>query len=144
MATQYDIDDVNIKIQPADGTDNTIDGTINPTKISADGFGITPESEHTVIEGLKGEHGFNIDPSTQATATISLLSISPEIEDFREIWKNDLIVKVEITSEDQEAVGFSSKKIKHAMITTPPEFTTDEEEAPAVEFEFVGYGFDEN
>ena len=110
---------------------------------SEDGFGITPGAENTLIKGLQGELGFNIDPSTAATAMVSLKVISPSMKVFTELWKNNSTFKFEITANQgsEDHLGFKRMYINCAMFTKAPEYKTDGKEAPSVEWGIAGYGF---
>ena len=59
--------------------------------IGPDGFGITPGGEHSVIEGLKGELGFSIDPSTAATGTVQLKTTSESMKTMISLYNNQTV-----------------------------------------------------
>lgn len=120
------------------------------TGVSPDGYGITPKAESSVIPGLTGEAGFNIDPSTMAEASVSLNAASPENSYLRDIIKKQQTgdqgpVTFAIIVEDafKEGFGFKSKTLKFAMVSMYPEFKTDQKNAPTYEYKFVGYGYEE-
>ncbi len=120
------------------------------TEMGTDGFGVTPTAEHTLIDGLKGEVGLNVDPKSGCEGTINLKSTSPWNAALRAI-KNEQNVgnhtpmKVEVIVDDDfvDAFGFAKKTVLHAFITKWPEFATDEKESPNMEWGFVGYGYSE-
>ena len=124
---------------------NTGDGEV--TGIGEDGYGITPQSEVTCITGLTGEHGFNMDPSTMAEATISLQSTSDWNDILRQMYNQqqiaplDFQMTIEVSEEFQSAYGFSKKGLTHCMIVAPPEHATDGKESPQYEWKIVGYGY---
>jgi hypothetical protein len=123
--------------------------------IAPDGFGITPSAETTLIAGLKGEVGFNVDPSSGAEATVTLKSVSESNEVLRQL----LNAQREAMSSDapfkpfkfevivdpgwEDAFGFKRKVIDYCVITKWPEFATNEKEAPNLEWGFMGYGYKE-
>lgn len=120
------------------------------TGIASDGYGITPKAESTVIPGLIGEAGFNIDPSTMAEASVSLNAASPENAYLRDIINKQQTgsqgpVSFEIIVDDAfiDGFGFKTKGMKFAMVSMFPEFKTDEKSAPVYEYKFVGYGYQE-
>jgi hypothetical protein len=110
---------------------------------SEDGFGITPGQEHTMIKGLQGELGFNIDPSTAATGMVSLKVISPSMKILNQLWKNLTIFRFEIKAKSgkERSLGFKSMYIQYAVFAKPPEYKTDGKEAPSVEWALAGYGY---
>ena len=121
------------------------------TGIGSDGYGITPKAEMTVIPGLTGESGFNIDPSTMAEAVVSLNAASPENAYLRDIINKQMTgdqgpVSFEIIVNEHFIAGFGykTKGMKFAMVSMYPEFKTDEKTAPVYEYRFVGYGYYEN
>lgn len=125
------------------------------TGISEDGFGITPTQENTIIMGLKGEVGVNVDPMSGAEATVSLRSTSPSNEflrdlkkkqDARELGPVQLEFQIDPTevagvAVHQKAHGYSKRGMVYAWITKWPEYSTDGKESPAIEWQFVGYGY---
>ncbi len=140
--TVYDIDDVELRIN-----DKVITG------LAPDGFGLTPGGETTLIAGLKGEQGFNIDPSSMAEATVTLKTGSPSNDVLRDIWRRQTGLEtpgdrlgpvpfvIEAKPGKEAAIGFRERGMQHAMVTKAPEWSTDEKEAPDVEWTFVGYGY---
>jgi len=142
MVTVYDISKVKLYIAPADSASPTAD-THLVTGISSDGFGITPSEERTLIEGLYGPDGFNIDPSTAAEATVSLLLSSPWNDKLREYYENQTVLTITIATDDPN-LGFNTKSIGFAMIRSKPEFRTDGKEEPTVEWNFIGYNYTES
>lgn len=132
MPKVYDITKVKLYINDQEVTD-----------IGPDGFGITPSPENTLITGLAGEIGFNIDPSTAATATVSLRSTSPFVQKLITYYTDKQIVSIRIAATDNDAaktIGFTEMKLEYAMVSKPPEWKTSEKEAPQVVFNFIGYG----
>lgn len=112
--------------------------------VSGDGFGISPISELTRIEGLKGDLGFNVDPSTAAEGSVSLKSISPSLKRLIGLWKNRTIFKFSVKAKQgfETSLGFKEMFIQYAVMQKSPEFKTDGKEAPAMVFPVIGYGFD--
>lgn len=121
------------------------------TGIGEDGFGISPSQENTLIKGLKGEAGFNMDTSTAGEATVSLLSTSSDNETLRALLATQTEVaegqkpvpfemRAEVTSGYEDAFGYSAKGLRYCMIVGPPELVT-EKEAPQYEWKIVGYGY---
>jgi len=119
-------------------------GNTKVTGFGPDGFGITPGAEHTNIEGLMGELGFNIDPSTAAEGSISIKSISSSFKDLYDLWKNkeDFKFSIKAIKGSETSVGFKEVKMEHAIIAKAPEWKTNGKEAPDVTFSIAGYGFD--
>lgn len=130
--TQYDVKQVQCLV---DG-DPVVD-------IGTDGFGITPGSEHTNIEGLMGELGFNIDPSTAAEGSISLKSISSSFKRLHGLWKNktEFVFSIKAKKGKETLVGFKEIKMEHAIFAKAPEWKTNGKEAPDVTLPVAGYGF---
>lgn len=144
MATPavYDVRDVELRIN-----DQLMTG------FAPDGYGITPGGETTLIAGLLGEQGFNVDPSTMAEATVTLKTNSASNDALRDIWRRQsglenpgdrlgpvpFVIKAKPGKED--SVGFKEKGMQYAMVTKPPEWATDEKEAPNVEWSLVGFGY---
>ena len=131
-----------------------VDGT-EITGFGEDGFGITPTQEHTIIQGLVGEQGVNVDPKSGAEATVALKSVSPSNSFLRELktqqdarTKGPVQFEVQIDPTEvagipvhQRAHGFARRGMTYAWIMKWPEYTTDGKEAPTIEWEFVGYGY---
>ena len=131
-----------------------VDG-VEITGVSEDGFGITPTQENTIIKGLVGEIGVNIDPNDGVEATVSLKTTSPSNEFLRELKKQQAArekgpvqfeIQIDPTEVDgvavhQKAHGFAKKGMVYAWIMKWPEYKTDGKEAPSMEWEFVGYGY---
>lgn len=125
------------------------------TGFSEDGFGLTPTQENSIIKGLIGEIGVNIDPTSGAEATISLKSTSLDNEflrdlkkrqDAREVGPVQFEIQIDPTEVDgvpvhQKAHGFAKKGMVYAWIMKWPEQSTDGHESPSIEWEFVGYGY---
>jgi len=115
--------------------------------LAEDGFGITPEAENTLIKGLKGDIGFNIDPSDAVTIVVTVKSSSPSHIIFNNLFKSQKAggapVKVEAIADDDyvASVGFKRRGAQYAMIQTPVPFETDGKEAPDMEYTFIGYGY---
>jgi len=132
----YDIRDIDVYV-----------GDRKITEFAPGGLTVTPSPENTLIKGLKGEVGFNIDPSTAAEVTLRLKSTSPEVEYLKGLWNAQLqghrVTSIRITSAAPSAMGFSEIVIEYAMMSKPPEFSTNEKEAPDIEFSFIGYGYRE-
>jgi len=119
--------------------------------IGEDGFGITPESEITIIKGLIGGVGANIDPYDGAEGTLYLASTSPDNKTLMELRnkqatgeKKSVVFEMIVDPDFVEAFGFSSRKIVHAWIVSSPEFKTAGKEAPQYEWKFAGYGYEDN
>ena len=108
-----------------------------------DGFGITPGAEHTLIRGLRGELGFNKDPSTAATGMISVKVVSDSMTKLTELWNDEEIFTFQIKAKKgrETSLGFKRVYIQHAIIAKPPEYKTDSKEAPSVEWTVAGYGY---
>ena len=118
------------------------------TDIGEDGFGITPEAENTLIKGLVGDIGFNIDPSSAATCMINLKSSSEGSAFLVDIYNKQRAgdlgpVPVEITVDPDavEAFGFERRGMSYAMVQKPAPFETDGKESPEIEFALIGYGY---
>lgn len=138
----YDVRDVELRIN-----EQLIEG------LAPDGFGITPGGETTLIAGLIGEQGFNIDPSSMAEATVTLKTSSPSNDVLRDLWRRQTglenptertgPVPFEIKAKPGKAaaVGFQRRGMQSSMIVKAPEWSTDEKEAPDVEWTFVGFGY---
>jgi len=136
----YDISKVSIYV---DG--NEIVG------LSEDGFGITPEAENTLIKGLTGDIGFNIDPSDAAMCTINLKSSSPSHTVLNDIYnqqkqglKGPVTVLVEVDAEWILAFGFRKRTINYAYIQKATPFETDGKESPDIEYMMIGFGYVED
>ena len=130
--TQFDIKKVDCFV----GDEKIVDA-------GPDGFGIIPGSEHTNIEGLMGELGFNIDPSTAAEGSVSLKSISSSFKTLHALWKNKTEFKFSIKAQQgsEALVGFKEIYMEHAIFAKAPEWKTNGKEAPDVTFGVAGYGF---
>lgn len=130
---------------------------IDPVEgISSDGFGITPTAETEVIEGLKGELGFSVDPGDGAEITLTLKSNSPHVPKMLKMWnaqRNGALApfRVAVTVRGDETVegtgqtardafGFSQIMVEHVMLQNYAAFETEERDAPDYEFEMIGYG----
>jgi len=118
------------------------------TDIHSDGYGITPESEISLIPGLAGEAGFSIDPSTAATATVTLLAPSADNEYLWEIYRNQragvqgpVTVEISVDAAKVDALGFKTRTMVYAMIQKPSAFATAGKDSPGFEFTFTGYGY---
>lgn len=109
-----------------------------------DGFGITPGMENTMIVGLQGELGFNIDPSTAATGSVQVKSVSNSMKTLIELWNNQTVFVYSIKPKvnHEKVFGYKEMKIAHAIITKPPEWTTEGKESPNCTFTIGGYGFE--
>ena len=123
---------------------------VKMTDIAPDGFGISPLNEVTIIDGLQGPVGFNMDPTTAVEATITLKSTSPEHATLREISQKQqqgllgpIALEVVVEPGFVSAFGFAKKSIPFAMIKSPAELETDEKESPDYEYNFIGYGYTE-
>ena len=130
--TQFDIKQV----------DCLVDGE-PVVELGPDGFGITPGAEHTNIEGLMGELGFNIDPSTAAEGSVSLKSISSSFKALHTLWinKTEFVFSIKAKKGKEALVGFKEIKMEHAIFAKAPEWKTNGKEAPDVTFGVAGYGF---
>lgn len=122
--------------------------TKNIVGIGEDGFGISPTTESTIIRGLHGEVGFNMDPSSGGEGSVALKSTSPDNSYLLDIWQKQYLgelgpiaIEIMIKPGHEEEFGFRKVGVKFAMIVKPPEFRTDEKEAPSYEWSFVGYGY---
>ena len=120
------------------------------TGIGEDGYGMTPDAENTLIKGLKGDVGFNIDPADSAVCVINLKSASPSHAVLNDIYnqqRNGLLgpVSVEIIVEPDWvlAFGFRKRVMAYAYVQTPSAFETDGKEAPSMEWMMIGFGYDE-
>lgn len=123
-----------------------VDCFVGDTKVvdlGPDGFGITPGAEHTNIEGLMGELGFNIDPSSAAEGSVSLKSISSSFKALHTLWKNktEFVFSIKAKQGSETLVGFKEIKMEHAIFAKAPEWKTNGKEAPDVTFGVAGYGF---
>jgi hypothetical protein len=121
------------------------------TGVAPEGFGITPASESSVIDGLVSEVGFNVDTSTKAEATIALNASSPEndylrglIEQAKEGSLTPVTFVISVESGFETAYGFKVKGMHFAMPQGFPEFKTDKKNAPVYVYKFSGYGYYEN
>lgn len=131
-----------------------VDGT-EITGFAPDGFGVTPGAETTMIAGLKGQVGFNVDPSTGAELTLTLKSTSDsntflrgKMNTQQEAMGSETPFKpmlIEIIVDDgwEGAFGFKRKVLEYAVITKWPDYETDEKESPDLEWGFMGYGYKE-
>jgi len=133
----YDISKCKVYV---DGTE--IDG------LSEEGFGITPEAENTLIKGLTGDIGFNIDPSDAAMCVINLKSSSPSHTVLNDIYnqqnagtKGPVEVIIEVETDWILAFGFRSRKISYAYVQKPSPFETDGKESPDIEYTLIGFGY---
>jgi hypothetical protein len=139
----YDITKVTVTIdcQNANPTNIDIAG------IDMDGFGMTPLKENTKIEGIQGPLGFNVDPTDAADATLVLSATAKDgIDYLRQLVDNNYVFSLSITGDDadqQRAQGFATRKLLYCMVKTPPEWSTNEKNAPALTYEIIGYGFSE-
>jgi len=124
--------------------------------ISEEGFGITPTAETELIPGLKGFQGFSVDPQDGAEASLTLKSTSRSLQFMTDLYNLQQLgkippFKIEIIVQDEgtggtnpdEAFGFQSKSVDNAFFVNFAPFETEETEAPDYEFEFVGYGYNE-
>jgi len=132
----YDIRDIDVYI-----------GERKLTEFAPAGLTITPSPENTLIKGLKGEVGFNVDPSTAAEVSVKLKSTSPEVGYLRDLWNAQLqghrVTNIRVTSASPASTGFSEIVIEYAMLSKPPEYATNEKESPDLEFTFIGYNYRE-
>jgi len=119
------------------------------TGVGSDGFGISPSGDSSVIDGLVGEVGFNVDTSSRAEASLTLNASSPENAYLRTIIKgmqagtqSPVEFKIEvIDSEYFNAFGFSKRGMRFAWIQGFPEYKTDKKQAPTYTYKFVGYQY---
>jgi len=115
--------------------------------LSEDGFGLTPEAENSLINGLTGVIGFNIDPSDACTLVVNVKSSSPSHALLNNLYKTQKAggdpVKVEVIVEDSHiaAYGFKRRGALYAVIQKAVPFETDGKEAPNMEYTFIGYGY---
>lgn len=120
--------------------------------ISDEGFGITPQEETGLIEGLKGEQGFSVDPSDSVEGSVALKSTSESIQPLLNLYKAQTAgdippfkIMIDVSSGDEggtsppEAVGFKEMIVNKAMFVSYSAFETDGRDSPDYEFEFVGY-----
>ena len=100
--------------------------------------------ENTMITGLQGELGFNIDPSSAATGSIQLKSVSSSMKKLIDLWNNKkvFVFSIKPNAGYEKVFGFKEMKIAHAIITKPPEWTTEGKESPNCTFSIGGYGFE--
>ncbi len=117
------------------------------TQYATGGISVAPSAEDTLIKGLKGEVGFNIDPSSAAEITIVLKSTSPEVAYLSSLWSGQMnahtVTKIRIVSVSPDATGFSEIVLEYAMLASPPTKATNEKESPDYSFRFIGYGYRE-
>ena len=116
--------------------------------LSEEGFGMTPEAENTLIKGLTGDIGFNIDPSNAATAVINLKSSSPSHTHLNDIFnqqknglKGPVTVLIDVDPDFVLAFGFRKRTIQYAYIQKPTPFETDGKESPDIEYMLIGFGY---
>jgi len=116
--------------------------------IGEDGYGITPSGETTLITGLFGENGFNVDPSTGAEATVNLQSTSPSNEMLTLLKKvqdagtqQPFTFEIIVDYEFVEAFGFKSQIINYCLIVGWPEHESSKE-SNQYEWKFIGYGYE--
>jgi len=135
----YDVSKITLYV---DG--NEIEG------LSEDGFGLTPEAENTLIKGLTGDIGFNIDPSNAATCVINLKSSSKSHTVLNEIYKQQkaglkgpVTILVEVDPDWILAFGFRKRTVNYAYIQSPSPFETSGKEAPDIEYTLIGFGYEE-
>jgi len=122
------------------------------TGIAAEGFGITPAGDSSVIDGLVSEVGFNVDTTTRAEASLSLNASSPENVYLRELIRAmqdgtqpPIEFKIEVINPDYiNAFGFASRGMRSAWIQGYPEYKTDKKNAPTYTYKFIGYNYYEN
>lgn len=135
--TVYDIKDVDCFI-----------GDTKITQYAPGGISVAPGAEDTLIKGLKGEVGFNIDPSTAAEITVVLKSTSPQVSFLSNLWNGQVnahsVTKIKIVSINSDATGFSEIVLEYAMLASPPTKATNEKESPDFSFRFIGYGYRES
>lgn len=124
-----------------------VDGNVI-SDVGEDGYGITPEAENTLIKGLAGDIGFNIDPSSAATCVINLKSSSPSNAILNDIYKKQRTgdygpVQVEITVDPDfvAAFGFAKRGMTYAMVMKAAPFETDGKESPEIEYTLIGYEY---
>lgn len=142
----YDVRDVILKV--------TMHPTLNPgvtpvvpipdpiDDIAPDGFGITPGGENTLIEGLNGPLGFNIDPSSQGEATLALKPSSSTIKALYESFKNSYVLVFSIDASNSD-LDFQTRKLGKCILQQPAEISVSGKEEPDVVFTFIGYDYEE-
>jgi hypothetical protein len=116
--------------------------------LSEDGFGITPEAENTLIKGLAGDIGFNIDPSNAATCVINLKSSSMSHQLLNDIYnkqkaglKGPVEVKIEVAPDWVLAFGYRKRVISYAFVQKATPFETDGKEAPSIDYTLIGFKY---
>lgn len=154
----YNVKHVDFHIRNIEAGGAAIDtGKLQPVQgISSEGFGITPTSETEIIEGLKGEEGFSVDPSDGAEVSLTLKSTSPSLKSMIQLYNEQqdgnlapFTVEVVVSSSEetggtnaQEAFGFSKIIVQNCMLVSYASFETDDQSAPDYEFEMIGYGLE--
>jgi len=157
----YNVEHIDFKISEVDGVDFTEDdgeSKLDPVEgISDDGFGITPEAETELIEGLKGEEGFSVDPSSAAEGSLTLKSTSQSLQSMIDLYNAQTTgetgpfeIRIEVSDDvggeagtsPRHAFGFSKMVVENAMLVSYAPFETDGRESPDYEFEFIGYDFE--
>jgi len=154
----YNVKHVDFSIRNVSTGGSTVEvGKLQPVEgISSEGFGITPTSETEIIEGLKGEEGFSVDPSDGAEISLTLKSTSPSIKSMIQLYNEQqdgnlapFTIEVTVSSADetggtnaQAAFGFSKIVVQNVMLQSYAAFETDDQSAPDYEFEMMGYGLE--
>ena len=143
MVHVFDITKVTLTVAKVntDGTAGESLGAVD--NLGTDGFGFSPAGENTLIEGLLGPKGFNIDPSTATEITVTLKSSSSFNKKFYDAWKDKTMLKFTIASDDPDMSGWESVVLSFVMVVKPAEFATSEKEMPDREWSFTGYGYEE-
>jgi hypothetical protein len=120
--------------------------------IAAEGFGITPAGDSSVIDGLVSEVGFNVDTTTRAEASLSLNASSPDnaylrglIMGMQDGSQTPVEFKIEVIDPKYiNSFGFANRGMRFAWIQGFPEYKTDKKNAPTYTYKFLGYSYFEN
>jgi len=118
------------------------------TDVGEDGFGITPDAERTIIKGLKGDIGFNIDPTSSAVCVINLKASSAGSAFLNDIYRKQqtgdfgpIPVEITVDPDHVDAFGFAKRGMRYAMVQKPAPFETDGKESPEIEWMLIGYEY---
>lgn len=144
----FDIRNVTVNIKP-DASCSKYSGTFTVSGIGTDGFTVTPEVEHSMLEGLQSTIGYNIDPSEAATITLNLKSTSETNNTLNGLFNvggEPCVFSFEIVVDEgkEETFGYSSIVVDHCIVQKPAEISTNEKEAPEYEWTIIGYGYTMN
>jgi len=144
MTVVFDIDDVQLEISLVDDSitpDNDPPASGAITDIGEDGFGITPGGENTVMQGLNGPIGFNIDPATSGEAALNVKPSSNVNPFLYEAYQKNYVLKFTIHG-DVNKHGFKYKQLGKCVVQKPPEISV-QKEFPDLTWTFVGYEYKE-